>query len=521
MVLKIKQINQLLSSYGPIYRVESTPNLPLKAIDPYQVGINYDDSTLYVGKVDSFPDALPRNFVNIGGILPPKNWVPRPDTNLVILPRDTEFSEVLMFLCSQLMADEDSRVAAFSTSLLDCLSSANDFSALAEIAYQYFENPIIISDKNWRAMAMYPDMDIPDDTDWMQFRHDGMLSSEIVTQNMRANLAEILSTATAPFYWKDERMPHPRLFCTVSVAKHSAATISVIEYNRPINDQDCHFLRILADAMSTELQKKENLGYSRGLRYEEFLADMLDGTLTSPAIIGDRMKSLGVSQSRNYLLYVAEIRSFDSGNFSISYFRDYLERIVPQSKGIVYRHYIVLFKGYNRPKPVKALEEFEENRDFRNFLTEHNAICGVSRYFDQITDIRSAFHQAEEAISIGQRLGQEPPFYFYNDLELYHVAKICCEHEDIMKLCHPKLLELIDYDRKHNTAFTKSLRAWFENSRNITRTANALNLHRNSTIYHIKKIEEILGFTLGDADTLLYLELSFLLLEYNEKLLEQ
>ncbi|MBR5489764.1 MAG: helix-turn-helix domain-containing protein, partial [Oscillospiraceae bacterium] len=92
--------------------------------------------------------------------------------------------------------------------------------------------------------------------------------------------------------------------------------------------------------------------------------------------------------------------------------------------------------------------------------------------------------------------------------------------EDVLKLCHPKLLELVEYDRKHNTTFAKSLRAWFSNSRNITRTANALNLHRNSTIYHIKKIEEILGFTLGDADTLLYLELSFLLLEFNDNKFE-
>ncbi len=520
MVLKINQINQYLSAYSPIYRVESTPNLQLKAIVPYQPGMEYDDSTLYVGRADSFPEVLPRNFVNIGGILPPKNWTPSPGTNLTILPRDTDFSEVLMFLCNQLMADDDSRVASFSTALLGSLSSASDFRSLVEIAYQYFGNPIIISDKNWRAMAMYPDIDIPEDEDWMQFRHEGMLSSEIVTQNMRANLAEILSNATAPFYWKDERMPYPRLFCTVNVAKHSAATISVLEYERPISEQDSVFLNILADAMSTELQKKENLGFSRGLKYEEFLADMLDGTLTSPAIISDRVNSLGINSNKYFLLFVIDIRSFDSGNFSVSYFRDFLERVVSQCKGLVYQHYIVLFKGYARQKSIQSLEEFEAERDFRSFLTEHNAVCGVSRYFEQITDLRAAFHQAEEAINIGRHLGSEGPFHFYSELELYHIAKLCCEHEDVMKLCHPKLLELVEYDRKHNTTFTKSLRAWFENSRNITRTANALNLHRNSTIYHIKKIEEILGFTLGDADTLLYLELSFRLLEYNDKLFD-
>ena len=520
MILKIKQVNQLLSTYSPIYRIEGAPNLSLNSIVPYKPNQEYDDNTLYVGRVDSFPEVLPRNFVNIGGILPPKDWAPTPDINLIILPRSTDFAEVLMLLCNRLMADDDSRLAAFSSGILSRLS-CESFSSIVELAYQYFENPIVISDKNWRSMVMYPDVDIPEDSDWMQFRHDGVLSSEIVTQNMRANLAEILSTATAPFYWKDERMAYPRLFCTVSVAKHSAATISILEYNRPITEQDYTFLTILANAMSTELQKKnENLGYSRGLKYEEFLADMLDGTLTSPAIINERVKNLNINLHKHHLLFVVDIASFDSGNFSVSYFRDYLERAVSTCKALVYRHYIVLFKGCTKLKPVQSIEEFEEGHDFRNFIIEHNALCGVSRYFDEITDIAAAFHQAEEAINIGRRLSPQSPIHFYNDLELYHIAKICCENEDVLKLCHPKLLELVEYDRKHNTTFAKSLRAWFSNSRNITRTANALNLHRNSTIYHIKKIEEILGFTLGDADTLLYLELSFLLLEFNDNKFE-
>ena len=52
----------------------------------------------------------------------------------------------------------------------------------------------------------------------------------------------------------------------------------------------------------------------------------------------------------------------------------------------------------------------------------------------------------------------------------------------------------------------------------VDRTAEALSLHRNSAIYHLKKIEEILGISLTGADDLLYLELSCRFLEYNDRI---
>ena len=156
--------------------------------------------------------------------------------------------------------------------------------------------------------------------------------------------------------------------------------------------------------------------------------------------------------------------------------------------------------------------------ELRGFLAERKAKCGVSRCFENIAELQVAFHQGAEAVSIGTVMEPEAPFYFYEDLVLYHIAKLCSEHDDIVRLCSPKVLELMEYDRQHNTAFTKSLYAYFANSRNITRTSEALSLHRNSTIYHLKKIEEILGISLTGADDLLYLELSCRFLEYNDRI---
>ncbi|MBR2832774.1 MAG: helix-turn-helix domain-containing protein [Oscillospiraceae bacterium] len=515
MVLCMDTVNRCLEEYKPTYCLEGVPELAFRAIVPYREASSYDAGTLYVGKASRLPYPLPRNFVGIGCALPPRGWTPPDNINLTILPESADFSHVLMSLLSRFLNDDTHKVAAFSAEVLEKLSGAGDVRALTEVAYRYLENPIVISDKNWRTMVLYPELDIPEDVDWMQFKNDGMLSIEVVTRNMHANLAGAISESSRPFRWTDDRMAYPRLFCNVTVGRHAAATLSVLEYNRPFTDQDHTVLALLADAVSAELQKSEKLGFPRGLDYENFLSDMLEGKVGAPAVMQDRIKTLNIDLKRYLCLFVIDVRSFDRGNFSTSFFRDYVERTVSHCKALVFKGFIVFFKSFSKPEAARDVAEIPELRDF---LSERKAKCGVSRCFENITELSSAFHQGVEAVSIGAAMYPEAPFCFYEDLVLYHIAKICSEQDDLIRLCSPKLLELIEYDRQHNTAFTKSLYAWFASARNITRTAEALSLHRNSAIYHLKKIEEILGISLTGADNLLYLELSCRFLEYNDRI---
>ena len=407
---------------------------------------------------------------------------------------------------------KDNTPESFAARALHTLSSASgDLQALARLAYEYLENPVILSDKNWRTLAIYPEIDIPEDDDWMQFRHSGMLSLEVAPENLKADLAGAISAAKEPFFRHDPRMRYGRLYCNVTAGNHAMATVSILEYSRPFTQDDHAITAMLAEAVSSELQKREKLGWSRGQEYESFLSDLLDGGQMSPALVNERFKSLNIRLHRYLSLCAVDVRRFDSGRYSLSFFRDYLERIIPDSSAIVYNDTIVLLRSFNRADKLRNVEKLP---DLVRFLTERHAGCGVSRCFEDLSELRTSYEQAMLALSLGPGAQTGQPFFFYDDLVLRHVSSLCAEHEDLLRLCSPKLLELMEYDRQHNTAFTKTLRAFFANGRNITQTALALNMHRNSAIYHLKKIEDILSMRLSGADELLYMELSFHFLEY-------
>lgn len=80
-------------------------------------------------------------------------------------------------------------------------------------------------------------------------------------------------------------------------------------------------------------------------------------------------------------------------------------------------------------------------------------------------------------------------------------------------LCHPALRKLLKYDETHDSEFAQTLKVYLTCERSNIETAKALNLHRNSLSYRLKKLQELLDANLNDADTRLHLLLSFQFLE--------
>ena len=84
-------------------------------------------------------------------------------------------------------------------------------------------------------------------------------------------------------------------------------------------------------------------------------------------------------------------------------------------------------------------------------------------------------------------------------------------------ICHEKLLQLKYQDESTGTQLYETLRVYLQNNQSATKTAAALYIHRSTLLYRIEKIEAALKSDLTDPDELLYLMLSFYLMDQEEK----
>ena len=74
---------------------------------------------------------------------------------------------------------------------------------------------------------------------------------------------------------------------------------------------------------------------------------------------------------------------------------------------------------------------------------------------------------------------------------------------------HPALELLRKYDRQHQTELYRTLYVFLCMERNVVASAKALFIHRNSMLYRLQRIEQLLGLDLDDVELRMYLMLSY------------
>ncbi len=72
------------------------------------------------------------------------------------------------------------------------------------------------------------------------------------------------------------------------------------------------------------------------------------------------------------------------------------------------------------------------------------------------------------------------------------------DQREILAYCNNKLNKLEEYDHANGTFLQETLLAYYMNGFNSARTAEELFIHRNSLIYRLKKIEELLEMEMND-----------------------
>ena len=77
------------------------------------------------------------------------------------------------------------------------------------------------------------------------------------------------------------------------------------------------------------------------------------------------------------------------------------------------------------------------------------------------------------------------------------------------------LLRLLEHDRAHSSDYVRILRVYLDQDRSIAETIRILYMHRNTFLYRIGRIQEILAMDLDNPDNRLLLQIALRLLDHH------
>jgi purine catabolism regulator len=170
----------------------------------------------------------------------------------------------------------------------------------------------------------------------------------------------------------------------------------------------------------------------------------------------------------------------------------------------------VVFFPLDEPQQTQRLKQMVEMlRDMLiKAIPDGGITAGVGRPAMGLTTLRESFHEAERALALPDQLHAETPVAFFGDLSLYELLLGVSDPNSLADFCQHWLSSLIRYDEQHHTDLLPTLAAYFENNGNMARTAHLLNIHRNTLVYRLGRITEILQLDMDDSNVRLNLHLA-------------
>ncbi len=133
--------------------------------------------------------------------------------------------------------------------------------------------------------------------------------------------------------------------------------------------------------------------------------------------------------------------------------------------------------------------------------------CGLGRAANNVTEWRTSYREAEQALDMAQQLDERNPVYF-GDLSVYRLLFKMAEHPDLVSFCNETLGALTKYDTEQHSNLLETLEAFFAHHGNLSQTAESLFIHRNTLQYRLERIAEIASIDLDNPETRLALQLA-------------
>lgn len=254
-----------------------------------------------------------------------------------------------------------------------------------------------------------------------------------------------------------------------------------------------------------------NFYHSNKALYKIFKSILTDKT-ADYLQVSQKLDVLGWNPQHEYTCIYLELTELDKRNFTYNPIIYYLSNIFSHCCAFPYNENIVVFVNMT----LSHLTWEELLKRLERFTDENYLNAGVSRPMTGHISLRRQYIQALIALSIGGSKFPKKQVNNFNDVSFDYILKQATKTLPGYMICHEKLLFLKHNDKDKGTEYMKTLRVYLDNQCNVMQTAKQLFIHRSTVLYRLDKIKEILGSELKDPDEILYLMLSFRLIDMEE-----
>ncbi len=398
----------------------------------------------------------------------------------------------------------------------DVLLSGGGYQDLLDVSEHYLKNALFVLDSAYRLLAYSKTYKSSDPLNmslyengcytstnmqrFYDYNHVGQyFSATGITKGNPGEIAQFESLSKWCWYDGTPLIKTVEVFC-----------------NSPIYVESAELFDLLMHYINICFLKEQKSIQSSGRAYGHFMRDMIYNGLSDIDQIAKCAKQTGFPIVGNFDAYRIIFR--DENKVLPGQFVQEISALLPCSKTICKDFEGSILNIYSSP----GIEEASK----RNIgiilpvVEEHGGMIGVSAPFTRLSGLSHACTQAAIALQYGRRSYRytplpdklSPGIYYYDSIQIYHMLHTCSNGPFDFFRSNPylnKLNELTEYDREHESGLAEILFWYLYYERRATETGKKLHMHRNTVMYHIQHINDILNMDFDDYITRMQMMLAY------------
>ena len=144
-------------------------------------------------------------------------------------------------------------------------------------------------------------------------------------------------------------------------------------------------------------------------------------------------------------------------------------------------------------------------------MKEYQFYVGSSINHSGVEQLTNAYVQAKKVVNLSERNGWENQLVQYRELGVYQLLLAIDDKNTMKQYYDAKLGVLEKHDQNNGSDYLEFLKVYLNSNCSINDTADKLFIHRNTVVYKIKKINELLDCDLSELEVRVKLFLAIML----------
>ncbi|MDO4339902.1 MAG: helix-turn-helix domain-containing protein [Eubacteriales bacterium] len=313
------------------------------------------------------------------------------------------------------------------------------------------------------------------------------------------------------FYYPGNEYASPSLCVNIQSCGRTAYRLLISAGSMPLDNTIGFLAEFLAQNVTILINS--SMFVSKG---DQSLRYIFHNLLTNPKAdyveISQELTAYGWQVTHYYLCILIQIGTPDWKNLTLKAICSYIENTVPESCAVEHEGNIVVYINLN----LVSLPLDHINQKLACFIRDNYLTAGYSRQMMGHFNFYRQYQQAKLTIDLGRRRHPTAWIHHFNDIAMTYYMEQLTKKLPAYMTCHEQLLQLKYQDEATGSELYRTLRCYLQNQQSATKTAQAMYIHRSTLLYRLNRIRDIMKSDFSDPEEVLYLLLSFRLLEEEE-----